>query len=87
MNLDTVELILPIKDEFSIKISDEDAAKLSKVGDIAHHVVNASKAQTGTAFPFDQTYNCIKNILIRDFGAPEKEVKPEADIVFDLGLD
>lgn len=37
-SLDTVELIMALEEEFGIEISDEDAEKIQKVGDVLSYI-------------------------------------------------
>lgn len=37
-SLDVVELIMELEDEFNIEISDEDAEKISTVGDVLNYI-------------------------------------------------
>ena len=43
-SLDTVELIMALEEEFGIEISDEDAEKIQKVGDVLSYIKDHSKA-------------------------------------------
>lgn len=37
-SLDVVELVMELEDEFDIEISDEDAEKISKVGEVVSYI-------------------------------------------------
>ena len=37
-SLDTVELVMALEEEFGNEIKDEDAEKLTTVGDVVHHI-------------------------------------------------
>lgn len=37
-SLDVVELIMELEDEFNLEISDEDAEKISTVGDVVNYI-------------------------------------------------
>ena len=37
-SLDTVELVMALEEEFGIEISDEDAEKIQKVGDVLRYI-------------------------------------------------
>jgi len=43
-SLDTVELIMALEEEFSVEIPDEDAEKMTKVGDAISYVESKAKA-------------------------------------------
>lgn len=43
-SLDTVELIMALEEEFNIEIPDEDAEKMTKVGDAIKYIEGKSKA-------------------------------------------
>ncbi|MBF0387678.1 MAG: acyl carrier protein [Candidatus Omnitrophica bacterium] len=43
-SLDTVELIMALEEEFNVEIPDEDAEKMTKVGDAISYVEGKSKA-------------------------------------------
>lgn len=42
-SLDTVELIMALEEEFGIEISDEDAEKIQKVGDVLSYIKEHQK--------------------------------------------
>ncbi|MGO4887815.1 acyl carrier protein [Anaerobacillus sp. MEB173] len=39
-SLDVVELVMELEDEFDLEISDEDAEKISTVGDVVEYIKN-----------------------------------------------
>ncbi|MBF0594521.1 MAG: acyl carrier protein [Candidatus Omnitrophica bacterium] len=43
-SLDTVELIMALEEEFNVEIPDEDAEKMTKVGDAITYVEGKAKA-------------------------------------------
>ena len=43
-SLDTVELIMALEEEFNVEIPDEDAEKMTKVGDAISYVEGKAKA-------------------------------------------
>lgn len=43
-SLDTVELIMALEEEFNVEIPDEDAEKMTKVGDTITYVEGKAKA-------------------------------------------
>lgn len=43
-SLDTVELIMALEEEFSIEIPDEDAEKMTTVGDVTKYIQSKAKA-------------------------------------------
>ena len=43
-SLDTVELIMALEEEFNVEIPDEDAEKMTKVGDAINYVESKAKA-------------------------------------------
>ncbi len=42
-SLDTVELVMALEEEFNIEIPDEDAEKMTSVGDAMHYIEEKSK--------------------------------------------
>jgi acyl carrier protein len=42
-SLDTVELVMALEEEFSLEIPDEDAEKITSVGDAIEYIQNNSK--------------------------------------------
>ena len=45
-SLDTVELVMALEEEFGIEISDEDAEKITRVGEAVRHIDEKVKANT-----------------------------------------
>jgi len=49
-SLDTVELVMALEEEFSLEIPDEDAEKITSVGDAIDYIkANAKKADSAAA--------------------------------------
>ena len=86
MGLDTVELVMAVESEFNLTIPDPVAKTLLSLGSIQQFVV---KTIEDRGEPVDEAdvWERIKAIMRRDFGIPDKDLKPEAEIVADLGLD
>ena len=45
-SLDTVELVMALEEEFGIEISDEDAEKITRVGEAIRHIEDKVKANS-----------------------------------------
>lgn len=86
MGLDTVELVMAIEGEFAIAITDENAVKLVRLGDLQDHVVRTLKAR-GEVGDEAATWERIKAIMRRDHAIPDRHLVLGASLVEDLGLD
>lgn len=83
MGLDTVEFRMAIEEEFSIEIDDQDAEKLSIVGDIARYV----QTKTSNRVSFEQALSSIITMLVKYFRVPRQNINSQSHIIKDLGLD
>ena len=86
MGLDTVELVMAIEDEFSIEIPNDDAARLSVIGDLFDYVVRVLR-QRGESPDESQTWERFRAVVVRQLGVQPDEVVRSADIVKDLHAD
>ncbi|HEU5116936.1 MAG TPA: hypothetical protein VFT74_09705 [Isosphaeraceae bacterium] len=86
MGLDTVELVMAVEEEFSISIPDDVAPTLFRLGDLHAFAVKSLQARGETVDP-SAAWARVKAVVRREFGIREKDLVPEAHIVFDLGLD
>lgn len=63
MGLYTVELLLAIEREWSIRIHDEDIEALGIVSDLANYIINAATEQTNVNLKYDDVITKLANIL------------------------
>jgi len=66
MGLDTVEFILEIEEEFSIRISDAEAEQLGIVGALAKYIVDKVAKEQGEVLEYE---NVLKGIVERSRSA------------------
>ena len=84
MGLDTVELVIAIEEEFSIHISDADAAELGVLGDLHDYVVRTLK-QRGETPDEAQVWERLKTIVVAQLGVRPEQVTRSAHVIKDLG--
>ncbi len=87
MGLDTVEFILGIEDEYSIRISDAEAEELAKVGDLAQFIVGKVKKEHGKILEEGKVLDEIIRRLVNDHAVDRDTITPDSNFVRDLGLD
>lgn len=83
MGLEIVEVIMRLEEEFDIEIPDEDAERLTTVGQIADYV--AEKLM----LPEDQRerhWNRVQAIVVDEANVPAEQVHRETRLVEDLNL-
>ncbi len=68
MGLYTVELLLAIEREWSIRIHDEDIEALGIVSDLANYIINAATEQTNVNLKYDDVITKLANILDHKHG-------------------
>ncbi len=86
MGMDTVELVMDIKDEFRIGIPDEVASTLESVGDL-HECVLSKLRERGEQPNEAQIWNRLCHLLVVNFGISPEKITRSAKVVRDLGLD
>ena len=86
MGLDTVELVMAVESEFDLTIADPIAETMLSLGDLQRFVIKTFEHR-GEPVDEADVWERIKAIMKRDFGIREKDLRPEAEIVADLGLD
>lgn len=86
MGLDTVELVMAVEEEFDLKISDADAARLSSVGGMQDYVMQTLR-QRGTPVDEQEVWKRLKALIVFQLGVRPDEVKREAEFVRDLKAD
>ena len=87
MGLDTVEVVINIEKKYKIEISDEDAASIATIGEIAAYIVVTTKLQNNDEYEFDDVVDYLKNMIHKDFDVPLEKIEINSHVVFDLGLD
>ncbi len=90
MGLDGVELLMALEDEFEIEIPDEEAAKRT-VGDlydvIVRHLDRSQRIGMGKAWTNDGVWETLCRVTATQTGVKRAEIKREAAIVADLGIE
>jgi acyl carrier protein len=84
MGLDGVELIGKVEDEFHVFFTDDEAIKILTVADFRDAIFRKVGTQ---AYTQDYIYQRIRAILVDEFAVPLENIRPEARLVADLGLD
>jgi acyl carrier protein len=86
MGLESVELVMALEEEFSIKIPDSEAAQLETPGHMLRYVVNALRSR-GDQIDEHEAWIQIKEMIVEQLGVKPEQVTPEAYFVADLGVD
>ena len=87
MGLDTVELILEVEDEFSIRIPDSEAINIRTVGELAQLVVNLVTEENAIDLSYEDVFAKLKEILVNNYAVDQEIITPNAQFVRDLRLD
>jgi acyl carrier protein len=83
MGLDSVELVLEVEKAFKITIPDKEATQIRSVGELYDSIL--AKTADRNADP-ERIWEELKIIFVERFGIAPEEIKKEAWIVRDLGL-
>ena len=78
MGLDGVELVLRIEDEFSILLSDEEAAAARTVGDLYELIL--SKIKTTPDCLSSKAFYRVRKALVDTLGIPRRSIRPATDL-------
>ena len=87
MGLDTVEFILETEEEFSIRISDSEAEKIGKVGELAKFIVTRVKKEQGKELQYENVLKGIIDKLVENYAIERDIIHPGSHFVRDLRLD
>ena len=85
MGLDGVELLMAVEEEFGLRISDEDGARMITVGDMHDYVVAQLRAR-GEMPSEEAIWQKVREIIIEQLGIRPEQVVRSADFVRDLGV-
>ena len=83
MGLDTVELVMTVEEEFALQISDADAAKMERVGDM-HTFILKTLRERGESVNDAQVWTRLCEIVVEQLGVRPDEVTPTARFIKDL---
>ena len=83
MGLDTVELVMTVEEEFALQISDADAAKMERVGDV-HTFILKTLRERGESVNDAQVWTRLREIVVEQLGVRPDEVTPTARFIKDL---
>jgi acyl carrier protein len=78
MGLDGVELVMRIEEEFSIVLSDEEAASARTVGDLYELIL--SKIKTTPDCLSSKAFYRARKALVESLGAPRRSIRPATDL-------
>ena len=87
MGLDTVEFILEVEDEFSIRIPDSEATNIRTVGELAQFVVKLVTEEYAIDLSYENVFEKLKEILVNKYAVDQEIITPNAQFVRDLRLD
>ena len=84
MGLDQVELIMALEDAFEIDFTDEEAEKIVTVGDLYTSICRKIEAANDDR---DRVWERLVDVFVLQTGIDRSEVRKDARIVADLGID
>lgn len=83
MGLDTVELVMELEDEFELGIPDEDAERLTTIGETCDYLVGrlcGRPAPTGLPCPSAQAFYRLRRELTTRLGIVRRAIHPKSAI-------
>lgn len=88
MGLEAVELLLSVEEEFKITISESEAEKMPRVGDLYAYVVKTLREGLGAKAPGElEIWHRLKALIVAEIGVRPEEVTLEARFAEDLDID
>jgi acyl carrier protein len=92
MGLDSVEIIMDIEDRFGIEITDAEAARCARVGDLLGVIMAKLEAGQTTKperqqWTREQVLEEIRDIIVEQGGVRREQVTLEATLRGDLAID
>jgi acyl carrier protein len=83
MGLQLVELVMAVEEEFAFEISDADAEKTERVGDM-HALILKTLRGRGESVDDAQVWKRLHKIVVEQLGVQPAEVTPSARFIEDL---
>ena len=87
MGLDTVELLLATEELFSIEIPDDDAERITTVGQLRDYIVTRLTERGDSHVNADIVFDQLRTLICHHLGVEPGEVVPGARFVEDLRAD
>ncbi len=88
MGLDTVELVLALEEEFGVAISNAEAERIERVGDMYAFLVKAIRERDGALAASElEIWKRLKEVIVYEVGVREEEITLEARFVEDFDMD
>ncbi len=87
MGLDVVEIVMEVEDEFSIRITDQDASRIETLGQLCDCILEKQYALHALDCPTAAAFYRLRRSLASMFGLNEKDIGPETPLgpLFPLG--
>ena len=86
MGLDSVELLWAVEEHFGIDITNDEANVIGTVGDL-EAVIAAKLLARGESRPPGMLYEEVADLISFECGVERDAIRPDAEIVADLGID
>ena len=80
------ELMMSIEEEFGIDLQDDDAARLSVLGDMHGFILRALRHRLEDPEE-EEVWERLKQVVVDELGVRPEEVTREADIARDFGAE
>ena len=86
MGLETVDLVMAVEEEYALEISDAEAVKMERVGDM-HAFIMKTLRESGESPEESQIWTRLSGIVVEQLGVRPDEVAPSARFIQDLKAD
>ena len=87
MGMDTVELIMAVEELYEIEITNEQAARITTVGQLCELVCQLLRDRGESCVEQELVFASVRDVLANEFGVAKRLITYEANIVTGLGLD